>query len=71
MQRHEIIKRFTAKYGKYGATEKGIEKLVDTALSRGYDEALICYGLERVLCRNYTKNLYTGKYASEIIEEKH
>lgn len=60
MQRHEIINALFQRYGPYGATKKGIEKLVDRGINRGYKEELVYMGLNRALCKNYTRSRYQG-----------
>lgn len=60
MQRHEIINTLFQKYGSCGVTKKGIEKLVDRGIGRGYKEELVYLGLDQVLCKNYTRSRYRG-----------
>lgn len=52
--------RFFKDMAPTGQQKKGIEKLVDRGINRGYKEELVYMGLNRALCKNYTRSRYQG-----------
>ena len=65
MQRHEMINMLFSKYRYLGVSRKGIEKLIDRGLNRGYKESFVLYGFEQMMRKNYFRNQYNGNDARD------
>ena len=65
MQRHEMINMLFSKYRYLGVSRKGIEKLIDRGLNRGYKESFVLYGFEQMMRKKYFRNQYNGNDARD------
>ena len=60
-----MINMLFSKYRYLGVSRKGIEKLIDRGLNRGYKESFVLYGFEQMMRKNYFRNQYNGNDARD------